>query len=108
MSGRGDDAAYEVAKLEGLGLEDLRAAWRERYGPPPTLRSPEILAMMLAWRIQAERHGGLDADVRRTLRRPAATRSGIAPTPAVGAKLMREWQGTPHEVTVPIEGGFIY
>jgi hypothetical protein len=108
MSGRGDDDACEVAKLEGLGLEDLRAAWRERYGAPPTLRSPEILALMLAWRIQADRHGGLDPDLRRSLRRPAPARNEGAPTPTAGTTLVREWQGAPHEVTVLVEGGFVY
>jgi hypothetical protein len=108
MSEHDDAVADAAAALEGLDLERLREAWRARYGAPPTLRSPEILAMMLAWRIQAERHGGLDADVRRALRRPAPARGSTAPAPAGGAKLVREWQGTEHEVIVAVEGGFIY
>jgi hypothetical protein len=93
-------------QLEGVGLEDLRSRWRGRYGAPPKLRSPELLALMLAWRIQAEREGGLDADTRRALRRPAGVRAAAEPSP--GTRLVREWEGTPHEVIVMSEGGLLY
>jgi hypothetical protein len=66
------------------------------------------MALMLAWRIQADRHGGLDGDLRRSLRRPASARSEGAPAPAAGTRLVREWQGAPHEVMVLVEGGFVY
>lgn len=94
------------ARLDGLGLEDLRTIWRERYGAPPALRSPELLGLMLAWRIQSEAEQGLDRDARLALRRPAAKRSG--PEPVRGARLVREWQGRPHEVVVMSCGGFLY
>ncbi len=68
--------------LEGLSLEDLRTCWRARYGAPPALRSAELLALMLAWRIQAGREGGLEADLRRVLRRPARVRA--PPEPCAG------------------------
>ena len=96
----------EVAALEGLGLDALRAQWRERFGAPPALRSPELLALMLAWRIQAARHGGLDAETRRALRRPASKQA--APAPSGGTRLVREWQGAAHEVVVMNDGGFLY
>lgn len=92
--------------LEGLSLEDLRARWRERYGAPPTLRSPELLAHMLAWRIQAEREGGLDADLRRALRRPAGVRAAAELTG--GTRIVREWEGVAHEVIAINGGGFLY
>jgi hypothetical protein len=59
----------EVQALERLDLDGLRAFWRERYGPPPGLRSRELLGLMLAWRIQAEALGGLDPAARRRLKR---------------------------------------
>ena len=98
----------DVARLEGLALESLRDEWRRRYGPPPALRSPELLAMMLAWRIQADADRGLDVETRRTLRRPIAAASRAAPQPSAGTKLVREWQGVQHEVTALSEGGFLY
>jgi len=53
------DSCDDTTALEGLDLEALRSKWRARYGAPPSLRSPELLALMLAWRIQAESQGGL-------------------------------------------------
>lgn len=96
----------EPVSLEGLGLEDLRTIWRERYGAPPTLRSPELLGLMLAWRMQAEVQGGLSADLRRALRQLPAPRTALEPTP--GTRLTREWQGMPHEVVVMTDGAFLY
>ena len=61
---------------------------------------------MLAWRIQAEREGGLDADLRRALRRPAGVRAAAEPTG--GTRLVREWEGVAHEVIAINGGGFLY
>ncbi len=93
-------------ELDELGLEDLRTRWRERFGEPPALRSPELLALMLAWRIQVGADSGLDRDARLALRRPPAKRGGLQPVP--GARLVREWQGRTHEVVVMSDGGFLY
>lgn len=105
MSG-GQAACGEAAALEGLGLEDLRAVWRARFGAPPALRSTDLLARMLAWRIQSEADCGLDADLRRMLRRPRSGRHEVGPSG--GTKLVREWQGGRHEVVVMTDGGFLY
>lgn len=96
----------EVAHLQTLDLQGLRAIWRERYGPPPKLRSPQLLRLNLAWRIQAEAFGGLDAETKRRLRRGGAGASA-ADRLQPGVRLIREWKGVPHEVVVE-EGGFRY
>lgn len=93
----------EVRALEGLGLEPLREAWRRRYGPPPRIRSADLLARMLAWRIQSEALGGLDADLSRRLRRGSGLGRNRTDVPA-GSKLAREWQGILHEVEACGEG----
>ncbi|MDP3173734.1 MAG: DUF2924 domain-containing protein [Phenylobacterium sp.] len=93
-------------EFEGLSLEELRDRWRSRYGAAPALRSPELLALVLAWRIQADDQGGLDVDLRRALRRPAGVRT--APAPTAGTRLVREWDGIAHEVIVTSEGEFLY
>src|SRR3546814_10741286 len=59
----------EVHALSLLDLEGLRAAWRGRHGPPPPLRSVELLRLMLAWSIQAAAQGGLDGETPRRLQR---------------------------------------
>ena len=64
--------------------------------------------MMLAWRVQAEAEGGLGAETRRALRRPVAAQSRAAPQPGGGTRLVREWQGVRHEVTVCEDGAFLY
>jgi hypothetical protein len=96
----------EPVELEGLPLEDLRTIWRERFGAPPSLRSTELLGLMLAWRIQAERDGGLDRKTRLALSRRGSAKSGLEPTS--GTRLTREWEGVQHEVTVMADGGFVY
>lgn len=99
-------ADVDCAALGGLGLEPLRAIWRERFGAAPGIRSPEILALMLAWRIQALRDGGLDGEARRAIRRKASAPALTALTP--GTRLTREWQGVRHQVVVEPGGQFRY
>lgn len=97
-----DECGEQLDRLSGLGLDELRDAWRTRYGPPPLIRSVELLALMLAWRIQAEREGGMETDARRSLRRPTTSPGLTALTP--GTRLTREWKGVRHEVTVEGDG----
>lgn len=102
----GDIVTDEIRALTRLDLEGLRAAWRLRYGAPPTLRSPELLRRMLAWRIQVAAFGGLDADIRRRLKQGCPLKPAM-PAPSPGTKLSREWQGAVHEVSV-LPDGFSY
>ena len=98
-----DPITEEVRALTRLDLEGLRAEWRRRIGPPPALRSPELLRRMLGWEIQAAAFGGLDAETRRRLRRPPSTKTPAA-TPTPGTRLAREWKGVTHEVEVRADG----
>ncbi|MDX5361914.1 MAG: DUF2924 domain-containing protein [Alphaproteobacteria bacterium] len=93
----------EIEALDRLDLEGLREAWRARYGPPPRLRSAELLRLMLAWRIQAGAAGGLDAATKRQLRRRGQVRAEGLEL-GIGARLRRDWQGRTVEVTVEAEG----
>ena len=101
MSGASD---VEVMALGAMDLEGLRAFWRERFGAPPPLRSPELLRHLIAWRLQAAIHGGLDRDTRKALARtgPVAA-EGLAL--GDGARIRRNWQGRSIEVIVR-DGGF--
>jgi hypothetical protein len=96
----------EVRALAELDLDGLRAEWRRRFGPPPRLRSPDLLRHMLAWRIQVAAFGGLDAETRRRLRQGPAS-SPLSPAPTPGTRITREWQGTSHAVEVAADG-FVY
>jgi hypothetical protein len=93
----------EIADLACLGLEELRARWRVAFGPPPKLRSAELMRLMLAWRLQARAYGGLDAGTRQRLVR----RGPVAPAGralGIGARLTRDWEGEKIEVIVTAEG----
>ena len=103
MTRRSATTGEEVRALAPLDLEGLRARWRRQFGPPPRLRSVDLLRLMLAWRIQAEAQGGLDLATRRALQRKT---SGIAEgqSHGHGAVLRRIWQGRVIEATVEAEG----
>ena len=96
---------WEVRALESMDLHSLRDEWRRRYGPPPKMRSTELLARLLAWRIQADAFGGLDSTTIRLLKAETPVPAKVLLDP--GTRLFREWQGRRHEVTV-LEQGFGY
>lgn len=102
---RAERVTQEVRALEALDLHGLRDEWRTRYGDPPKMRSKELLARLLAWRIQADAFGGLDAATIRLLKsdRLPPPKPSLAP----GTRLTREWQGRRHEVDV-LDKGFRY
>ncbi len=93
----------EVRALARLDLKGLREAWRQRYGTPPRLRSADLLARMLAWRIQAEAFGGLDVETRALLTRKSLPT--VTPSLTSGMRLEREWRGV-KEVVEIVPGGF--
>lgn len=95
-----DGVEQLVAEIEALDLEGLRTFWRERYGVPPPLRSEPILRQLLAWRVQAQTIGGLDAKTRKALARSGPVQAEGKHL-GVGARLTRIWKG--REVTVVVE-----
>jgi hypothetical protein len=112
VSGR--NIAEEVQALGRLDLEGLRIQWRQRWGEPPKLKSRELMAYAVSYRLQAEAFGDLAAPLKRRVvelgRKFAKDRSYRpvpGPTLAPGCSLIREWGGFRHEVWVT-EGGFSY
>ena len=93
-----------VAAIGRMDLEDLREFWRERYGAPPSLRSVPFMQLQLAWRIQAEAMGGLDAKTRKAIGRSGAVEAEGKHL-GIGARLTRTWRGRKVEVVVE-ESGF--
>lgn len=98
-----DRIAGEVEALERLDLHQLRDEWRRRYGPVALFRSPELLRLMLAWRMQASAHGGLDPETRNALARKGMIEAEGRHL-GIGATLRREWQGDEVVVTVTEQG----
>ena len=88
-----------VQALAGLDLDGPRAVWQKQFGLPLKARSTDLLRHLLAWRLQAEVHGGLDRESRRSL----ARRGTVAPEGqhlGLGAVLHRDWQGRRIEAVV--------
>lgn len=93
-----------VADIAAMELESLRNLWGKRYGASPSLRSVPIMRMLLAWRVQADAWGGLDAETRRMIARTGSPRAEGRHL-GIGARLTRNWKGHKVEVIVE-EGGF--
>jgi hypothetical protein len=107
----------EIAHLRDLGLKGLQARWRSVTGreAPPHL-SRHLLFAMLAYRIQAEALGDLDAETLRLLRKLGASDSNNDVGPLTdafsqrqrsmlpGTILTREWNGQMHRVMVVADG----
>jgi hypothetical protein len=92
-----------IKALECLDLGGLRSVWQQQWGSPPTLRSEELLRLLLAWRLQAQVHGGLTREARQALSRRGTSRAEGLDLGA-GAVLRREWKGSVVEVTVTSDG----
>lgn len=107
-------------RLKELPLNELRQLWADQMGAKPEPKVKGILLRELAWHIQQQVHGGMDTETL-TLLRAAKRRSRTGtsdPTPdsdqrrrrarqtslEPGAKLVRVWRGTKHEVTVLDDG----
>jgi hypothetical protein len=116
MAGAVDTRAIEVEidRIRSLGLEELRREWRRLYhGEPPKI-SRDLLVRGIGYRLQEIEHGGLGKSTRRklqTMAKALRTTGRVAPTPSLslkpGARLVREWHGRTHTVTVT-EDGFEY
>ena len=104
----------ELDRIRSLGLEALRREWqRLNHSEAPRI-SRDLLVLGLAYRLQETEHGGLGKSTRRklqTLAKTLRTTGRVGPTPSLslkpGARLVREWHGRTHTVTVT-EDGFEY
>ena len=97
MSGK---VEQQLAELEQLSRLELRPRWAELTGGAPRPRmSPALLRLALAWEIQARAGGGLSRATQQQLAQLAAGKTRTA-TAQPGMRLVREWQGKAHVVTV--------
>jgi hypothetical protein len=95
-------------------LDELRREWRRLYNHDSPRISRDLLILGIAYRQQEIEHGGLGkATLRKlqTLAKTLRTTGRVGPTPSLtlkpGARLVREWRGRTHTVTVT-EDGFEY
>jgi hypothetical protein len=108
----------EIAVLPKMNIAQLQAKWRRdlKEDPPPHIRK-QLLVPLLAYKLQEQAYGGLKPEVKRRLRDLAAS-FHRDPTKAAkriahprqikaGTRLIRQWNGQTHHVTVG-EAGFEY
>lgn len=107
----------EIAQLRGLDARGLQARWKIvfRKAAPPHLPR-HLLFGVLAYRLQADAFGDLDAATKRALEQSSGVKSRREvverlevldrqqATAESGTVLMREWKGRKHRVMVMAEG----
>lgn len=104
----------DLHDLSKLTRAQLRARWSETFGkrPPPAF-GRELLALGLAFVTQEREFGGLSKsrarEIDRLIEHAPVTPRGDGRTTNVsitrpGTILVREWQGTTHQVTVLADG----
>lgn len=93
-----------LSAIEIMDLAELRALWTQHFGTAPELRSVDLLRLTLSWRLQARVYGGLDAAIRKRLRRRTVADPGSAIDLEIGTLLNREWQGRRYAIEVVSEG----
>ena len=105
------DVEAELDALESLSHAELKARWNELYEVPcPPHMSRKFLLRAAAYRIQENAFGGLSRATRRRLEKIAADvatgKPLRSPGPQIkpGTRLLREWQGVVHEVTIREDG----
>ncbi|MFS8036585.1 DUF2924 domain-containing protein [Xanthobacter sp. AM11] len=109
------DLPTRLAALSTMERDGLAAEWRRQFraAPPDRVRR-DLLELGIAWKLQEKAIGGLKKAITAELRDLAealATTGDIrrakAPRLKPGARLVREWGGVTHEVTVT-DGGFLW
>jgi len=108
-----DTVLARVAALKTTPTLILKGQWRELFGKEPPPYNRRFLESRLAYRIQELAYGGLKKE---TIERMEALgeqldggnivvrRTRVDNRPIAGTRLIREWQGVEHCVTVLLEG----
>lgn len=109
-----DTIPARLAALKTTPTPELKTQWRELFDSEPPPFNRRYLESRLAYRIQELAYGGLKPETVRRLERlgedldggDKKKRSARADhgMPIIGTRLVREWQGVEHVVTVTADG----
>jgi hypothetical protein len=101
----------EIARLDDLGLDDLRRLCGRLVAAVPANHGTHLLRRRLTYELQAKVHGDLPAEAQRRLKRlheAFKADPGFTPLPGLGLKpgivLTRTWHGVLHQVRVTNDG----
>jgi hypothetical protein len=101
-----DTILAQIAALKTKSTPELRDMWRELLGEQAPSLGRRYLEDRIAYRIQELHFGGLSDRARRRLDalvdqlEPKAARRRDPGHPVAGTRLVRQWKGVEHQVTV--------
>ena len=103
-----DSVLAQLAALKTAPVADLKQKWRDLFDREPPPYNRRFLESRLAYRIQELTYGGLSEDTIERLDaiadelegKRSRQRSSLANRPIAGTRLIREWNGVEHCVTV--------
>ena len=94
---------HKLQALTTMSSAQLRDAWQAlKQGPVPRV-SPSLLRLALGYELQVQALGGLSRASQQRLVQLAAAKTVTQPA-RPGTRLVREWNGTAHIVTVGEDG----
>jgi hypothetical protein len=104
-----DTVLARIAALSAQPITNLKQQWRDLFETEPPPYNRRFLEHRLAYRIQELAYGGLKPETLKRLRElaedldggdPARRRRPAKDRPIAGTRLIREYQGVEHCVTV--------
>jgi hypothetical protein len=103
-----DAVLAQLSALKGAPVADLKQKWRDLFEREPPPYNRRFLESRLAYRIQELAYGGLSEETVERLDTLADELEGKKPKrnhslqdrPMAGTRLIREWRGIEHSVTV--------
>jgi hypothetical protein len=104
-----DSVLARVAALKEMPIPALKRQWRDLFETEPPRYNRRFLEHRLAYRIQELAYGGLKPETIKRLKalaeqidhgNPVLRRIRADKKPIAGSRLLREWQGIEHCVTV--------
>jgi hypothetical protein len=98
-----------IVDLEASNISTLRLEWEQVIGASAPNLSADLLRLGLAWQLQAKALGGLSRAAKRVIDAPPNNDASAMPRAllSAGTRLVRDWHGVSHTVTV-LEDGFDY
>ena len=111
-----DSVLAQLAALPGKSTPELKQLWRELFDSEPPRYNRRFLESRLGYRIQDLQYGGLKPATVARLEalgedldggRIEVRRKRADDRPIAGTKLIREWKGVEHTVTV-LDDGYDY
>jgi hypothetical protein len=103
-----DTVLAQLAALKDKSTAELKSMWTELLDKPPPVAGRSYLESRLGYRIQELAYGGLKPETIKRL--DALATRGVDPgrrrieRPLAGTRLVREWGGVEHHVTVLVDG----